>query len=146
MDSVKKNSYSRIRLFLAVAFFLVLTDKCAFANDPTKNVHGFAEAAYGPKLDHDGLAQKDDFNFLEQRLQLKTSWRPDQPETLARWNTGFFYKGDLVVDEHEEIVRYNIREANGAFSPFSWLCVKLGRQILTWGTGDLLFINDVFPK
>ncbi len=24
--------------------------------------------------------------------------------------------------------------------------VKLGRQILTWGTGDLLFINDLFPK
>jgi len=24
--------------------------------------------------------------------------------------------------------------------------VKLGRQILTWGTGDLLFINDMFPK
>jgi hypothetical protein len=24
--------------------------------------------------------------------------------------------------------------------------VKLGRQILTWGTGDLLFVNDLFPK
>jgi hypothetical protein len=24
--------------------------------------------------------------------------------------------------------------------------VKLGRQILTWGTGDLIFINDLFPK
>lgn len=24
--------------------------------------------------------------------------------------------------------------------------VKLGRQVLTWGTGDLLFINDLFPK
>jgi hypothetical protein len=24
--------------------------------------------------------------------------------------------------------------------------VKAGRQILTWGTGDLLFINDLFPK
>lgn len=24
--------------------------------------------------------------------------------------------------------------------------VKLGRQILTWGVGDLLFINDLFPK
>ncbi|MEZ5476200.1 MAG: hypothetical protein R3E95_01475 [Thiolinea sp.] len=26
------------------------------------------------------------------------------------------------------------------------LDVKLGRQILTWGTGDAVFINDVFPK
>jgi hypothetical protein len=24
--------------------------------------------------------------------------------------------------------------------------VKLGRQILTWGTGDLVFLNDLFPK
>ena len=24
--------------------------------------------------------------------------------------------------------------------------LKAGRQILTWGTGDLLFINDLFPK
>jgi hypothetical protein len=24
--------------------------------------------------------------------------------------------------------------------------VKVGRQVLTWGTGDLLFINDMFPK
>jgi len=24
--------------------------------------------------------------------------------------------------------------------------VKVGRQVLTWGTGDLLFINDLFPK
>ena len=24
--------------------------------------------------------------------------------------------------------------------------IKIGRQVLTWGTGDLLFINDLFPK
>jgi len=24
--------------------------------------------------------------------------------------------------------------------------VKIGRQVLTWGTGDLLFVNDLFPK
>src|SRR3989304_4849906 len=101
MDSVKKNSYSRIRLFLAVVFFLVLANNSALANNPTKNVHGFVEAAYGPKLDHEGLTQKDDFNLLEQRLQLKTSYRPAQTETLTRWNTGFFYKGDLLVDEQE---------------------------------------------
>ncbi|PIU39748.1 MAG: hypothetical protein COT00_05330 [Candidatus Omnitrophica bacterium CG07_land_8_20_14_0_80_50_8] len=146
MDSVKRNTWRRLVLFPAALLLLALPAKDAFADDPTKNIHGFAEAAYGPKLDHNGLTQKDDFNLLEQRLQLKTSWRPDQPETLARWNTGFFYKGGLLVDEHEENVRYNIREANGIFSPFSWLDVKLGRQILTWGTGDLLFINDVFPK
>jgi len=32
------------------------------------------------------------------------------------------------------------------FSPAAWMDIKAGRQILTWGTGDLLFINDLFPK
>jgi hypothetical protein len=32
------------------------------------------------------------------------------------------------------------------FTPVDWSDVKVGRQILTWGTGDLLFINDLFPK
>ncbi len=31
-------------------------------------------------------------------------------------------------------------------SPLDIVDLKVGRQILTWGTGDLLFINDMFPK
>lgn len=40
----------------------------------------------------------------------------------------------------------DLREAYGSFSPAPWLDVKAGRQVLTWGTGDLPFINDLFPK
>jgi hypothetical protein len=40
----------------------------------------------------------------------------------------------------------DLREANAAFSPFSFMEAKIGRQILTWGTGDFVFINDLFPK
>jgi hypothetical protein len=40
----------------------------------------------------------------------------------------------------------DLREAHATFSPASFLDVKFGRQILTWGTGDLLFVNDLFPK
>ncbi len=40
----------------------------------------------------------------------------------------------------------DIREANIEFSPADFIDIKLGRQILTWGTGDLLFINDMFSK
>jgi len=32
------------------------------------------------------------------------------------------------------------------FSPVESLDAKIGRQVLTWGTGDLLFLNDLFPK
>ena len=110
------------------------------------SVHGFIEAAYGPKFLGDKLTQKNDYSFLEQRLQFKVDYRPQKPAWLGSWNPEFFFKGDLLADEYKETLRYQIREANGLVSPFSWMDVKLGRQILTWGTGDYLFINDVFPK
>ena len=40
----------------------------------------------------------------------------------------------------------DLREANAVAQPLSFLDVKAGRQILTWGVGDLVFINDLFPK
>jgi len=39
-----------------------------------------------------------------------------------------------------------LREANISLSPLDFVDLKIGRQVLTWGTGDLLFINDLFPK
>ena len=110
------------------------------------SVHGFIESAYGPKFAGDKLTRKNDYNLLEQRLQLKAAYRPRKPAWLASWNPEFFYKGDLLSDEYKETLRYQIREGYGLVSPLSWMDVKLGRQILTWGTGDYLFINDVFPK
>ena len=40
----------------------------------------------------------------------------------------------------------DLRQANLVFSPLSSMDVKVGRQIMTWGTGDLIFINDLFAK
>ncbi len=110
------------------------------------SVHGFVEAAYGPKFSGDKLTQKNDYNLLEQRLQLKVDYRPQKPVWLASWNPEVFFKGDLLSDEYKETVRYQVREAYGLGSPLSWMDIKIGRQILTWGVGDYLFINDVFPK
>jgi len=28
----------------------------------------------------------------------------------------------------------------------NWFNMRFGRQVLTWGTGDFLFLNDLFPK
>jgi len=58
---------------------------------------------------------------------------------------------DPAFDRHEIILEEGIgwldlREANFLFSPTEWIDVKIGRQILTWGTGDLVFLNDLFPK
>jgi len=40
----------------------------------------------------------------------------------------------------------DLRAANIVFSPARFMDVRLGRQTLTWGTGDLVFINDLFAK
>lgn len=40
----------------------------------------------------------------------------------------------------------DIRSLNVAFRPSDVLDVKIGRMVSTWGTGDLVFINDMFPK
>ena len=55
-------------------------------------------------------------------------------------------KGEAVGDQVLEEARAELREFNLLFSPLDNVDVKIGRQILTWGTGDLLFINDNFPK
>ncbi len=41
---------------------------------------------------------------------------------------------------------FDLRAANIVFSPLSYIDIRVGRQTLTWGTGDLIFINDLFPK
>jgi len=40
----------------------------------------------------------------------------------------------------------DLRRASVSFSPLDFVDIKVGRQILTWGTGDLIFINDLFAK
>ena len=56
------------------------------------------------------------------------------------------FKGDLNWDQVVEDLDAGLRELAASFRVGSRTDVKLGRQVLTWGTGDLLFLNDLFPK
>ncbi|MCW5207465.1 hypothetical protein VU11_02105, partial [Desulfobulbus sp. US2] len=56
------------------------------------------------------------------------------------------FKGDLLADAVTEELEADIRGLNLAFRPSDVLDVKIGRMVSTWGTGDLVFINDMFPK
>lgn len=78
------------------------------------------------------------YNLSEARIQLNGDYYRDH--TQWKW------KSDLVLDPYTEKVRLDIREANASITASKWLDFKIGRQILTWGKGDLLFINDLFPK
>lgn len=58
----------------------------------------------------------------------------------------FKLKGDLIGDTVDDFAGAELREAFFLISPLEFADLKIGRQIMTWGTGDLLFINDLFPK
>jgi len=99
-------------------------------------LNGFAEMRTGLRTDRD-LDEKD-ASINEARLQLSLS-------KLLDWGT-FKCKTDLVGDGVDDEKRLELRELNLLFSPMANMDVKVGRQVLTWGTGDMLFINDLFPK
>ncbi|GAB4259965.1 MAG: hypothetical protein Kow0092_08530 [Deferrisomatales bacterium] len=99
--------------------------------------HGFLEAAAGSRVVADGRAE-DDFLLEEARFQL---------DFLRDGDLGSLqFRGDLLYDGVEEEGRIEIREANVYVTPWDTVDLKVGRQILTWGTGDLVFLNDLFPK
>lgn len=109
------------------------------------DLHGFADLRAGTRLQDDNFQR--DTSLLEGRLQLDYNQQLDAVTLQLR--------GDLVADEitagedldlEKGTGFLDLREANLLFSPTYTMDVKLGRQILTWGTGDLLFINDLFPK
>ncbi len=99
--------------------------------------HGFGEAALGVRV-ADDPTMADDFVLAEARFRLDLSHYSDRADLL--------FKGDLVADAVAGDVEIDIRQLLIALRAAKWLDVRLGRQVLTWGTGDLIFINDRFPK
>ncbi len=112
----------------------------------SQELHGFVDARYGMRTQND--PNKGDKTLEELRLQLNSVWYQDLFTATAR--SDFLYDG--VANNHDDIDLesgkgpVDLREANVLFSPAGFMDVKAGRQVLTWGTGDLLFINDLFPK
>jgi hypothetical protein len=107
---------------------------------------GFIDARYGMRTQDD--PNKGDTTLEELRLQLSSIWYQDLFTATVR--SDFLYDG--VANNHDRIDLetgegpIDLRELNVLFTPASWADIKVGRQILTWGTGDLLFVNDLFSK
>ena len=53
---------------------------------------------------------------------------------------------DFVQDGVRKSSYLDVREAKITTTPFSWLDIAIGKQVNTWGVGDMVFINDLFPK
>lgn len=97
---------------------------------------GFAETRWGGRVVND--SHEKDMSIGETRMQLELS--RDFDAFLLK------FKGDLIGDAVMEEVQGDIRDMSIFFSPTDSVDVKLGRMVSTWGTGDLIFINDLFPK
>ena len=98
--------------------------------------HGFYEARLGYRLRDD--PHEKDMSIGEARYQFDLLSMRDWGDIKV--------KGDFLGDLVDEQADFDLREANLFMRPTDYMDVKLGRQVLTWGTGDLIFINDVFPK
>jgi len=99
-------------------------------------INGFLELRAGRRTREDPYEK--DISVLEARLQAELFTCTDWAE--------FKYKGDVRADGVTEKGEYDTREAWIFARPSDFLDLKVGRQVLTWGTGDLVFLNDLFPK
>jgi len=109
------------------------------------DLHGYVDVRGGTRTQDD--PNQRNTSLAEARLQTDITMTGDEATLQVR--ADFFYDyvpEDTDLDIEDGTGEIDLREANIAFFPFDFLDMKVGRQILTWGTGDLLFINDLFPK
>jgi len=109
-------------------------------------VEGFVDARWGERVSSD--TGRESATLREVRVQAG--------QTRYLGPVDVRVKADFVYDDldgdREEVDLdtgegwVDLRTAWAAFRPAPWVDVKVGRQVLTWGTGDLLFLNDLFPK
>lgn len=114
--------------------FCILAFSVAWAADVS--LHGFLQGNYS--FDTAGSNPNGgDFKLAEERLQLKLDASKDPFHVFVKadgWYDHINDKGDI-----------ELREGYVDYTAGKW-DARIGRQVITWGVGDLLFINDVFPK
>lgn len=123
----------------AAAAFLLAASAGPVAADV--DLHGFVEGAWGVRVTDDpAFDGVQDYTLSETRAQLRVSATGDAGEVFIRTDV----LQDHVVSDGTDVL---LREGFLRFTTAKdHLDVKAGRQALTWGTGDLVFINDLFPK
>jgi hypothetical protein len=107
---------------------------------------GFVEAVQAFRIEEN--AALDDGHFGE-RTYPRSEVRAQLTVRGFSERGGFFIRTDVVRDVSglaDDEVEVDLREAFVTVQPISWLDLKIGRQVATWGTGDLIFANDLFAK
>lgn len=125
---------SLFRLCLVLFVICILPSPDAIASDIS--LHGFLQGNYSADTsakNPDG----GDFKLAEERLQLKLDASKD--------SLHLFIKADGWYDHIGQKWDSELREGYIDYTANKW-DTRIGRQVITWGVADLVFINDVFPK
>lgn len=96
------------------------------------NISGKGPHRQGPEEDHL------DWITANRRFRLNASKVGDKG--------GLYAKIDFNYDEVYNKTYFDIRELRVQYRLFPWMDISVGRQVSTWGVGDMVFINDLFPK
>jgi len=148
MDSVGSEAFKMKMdpkyLWVLVSILFIQASAFVFAQDvDEKNIeiHGFFMGNFSGRTNSQRPTGKEgrDFILAEERLRLDVFGWSESIEASAR------IKGDLLYDQVAEEFDTDLREVYLDYTTGNF-DFRLGRQIVTWGVGDLLFINDVFPK
>lgn len=104
-------------------------------------IHGFLLGSFSGRTtgrrppDGDG----GDYVLAEERVRLVLSGAVESADVY------FVAKADLWHDAIARKAEVDLREGYAGYSK-GRIDLRLGRQIITWGVGDLFFVNDIFPK
>jgi hypothetical protein len=131
----RKRIMKRFRGFIAG---MLLAAALAMPASAETDMGGFVQGLYGYYTDSRNPVPSE-LAASEVRLQLRLESFSDNAE--------YFGRLDFVYDDYlDPSITAELREGYIKFGAGGWLDMKVGRQIITWGTGDLIFINDLFPK
>ncbi len=109
----------------------------ASAGEAPVEIHGFLLGAVGVHTAGAEGERAGDYVLGEERLRLELG--------ASSGGAGFFGRGDVFYDAVDRVLGGDLREAYVSYAR-GRVDVKAGRQIVTWGVGDVLIVNDYFPK
>ncbi|HAS17548.1 MAG TPA: hypothetical protein DCR39_06615 [Nitrospiraceae bacterium] len=123
---------------LTMLILLVSLSHASYAQEIT--FHGFLQGNLSARITgEDTYAPIESGDFLSGEEKLRGE------VTGSSGNSDFALKIDFVHDSISDEDRIDIREGYIDYRSTNF-DIRVGRQIITWGAGDLLFINDIFPK
>lgn len=106
------------------------------------SLSGFVDFEQGVRISGAGPAYEGDedrdYVLANRRLRLKAD------KSVGKGKVYFMV--DFNHDEVADDFVLDIREARFQYTLGKNTDLNIGRQVSTWGVGDLLFINDLFPK